>query len=238
VLQGTNVGAQLRKLYDPWQFPEAHILDLYNETYGGSRSNVCAIGIEANAAHTQYLTELNNYFQRKGYQAVVLTNTAASIRSGSATFHFDRGSPVQWGASLAAGSWQISDTSRPNSATVELFDLPAFVADIVRPLVAQVHQETGTRPPVGMKLDVEGEEYALLPGLITSGALCDLDMIYLEEHKEEFRSEAGVAVNMTIAAMEEAFMHMRKANPRCNIRYTHLDDETYLHANTEVPLPP
>lgn len=237
VAQGTNVGVQLRKLYDPWQFPEAKVLGLFNNTYGTDRAQVCALGIEANPVHTPYLKKLNAYFQRKGYQAIVLTEMAASINMRQVTFHMDHGSPVEWGASLAAGSWQRQSKNATNTATVTTIDLPLFVTDVVRPMVRQEHQETGARPPVGMKMDVEGEEYALLPGLITSGALCDLSMIYLETHKLDFRTEQGRAVNLTIPAMEEVFVKMRRANPRCLVDYSHLDDETYLHADAEVPLP-
>jgi hypothetical protein len=87
LLQGTNVGAQLRKLYDPWQFPTAAVLGLFDATYGKNRSGVCAIGIEANPVHTPYLQKLNAYFRTRGYQAIVLTKTAASIRDGKVREH-------------------------------------------------------------------------------------------------------------------------------------------------------
>lgn len=212
------------------------MLGLFNETYGFNHSGVCALGVEANPMHTPYLTKLNAYFKSKGYQALVLTETAASISTGRVAFHLDHGSPVEWGASLAAGSWQGRSNTTSNEATVWTLDLPAFFADVVRPLVTQSQRERGIHVPVGMKMDVEGEEYALLPGLITNGGLCDLSMIYLEPHREEFKSEAGKAVGMNIPAMEQAFAQMRKANSKCTVKYTHLDDESYLHADTEVPL--
>jgi hypothetical protein len=85
-----------------------------------------------------------------------------------------------------------------------------------------------------MKLDVEGEEYALFPGLVVSGALCDLDMLFLEAHREEFRSADGV--NMTIPDMERLFDQMRKGNSHCKVNVTDLDDETYLDGKA-IPLP-
>jgi hypothetical protein len=42
---------------------------------------------------------------------------------------------------------------------------------------------------------------------------------------------------MTIAEMEVAFAKMRRANPRCQVQYSHFDDDSYLHADKEVPLP-
>jgi hypothetical protein len=236
-VQGTNVGVQLRKLYDPWQFPDAPIHKLFNETFGLDHTRICALGVEANPVHTPWLTQLNAYFRHKGYQAIVLTETAASINSGHATFHLDHGSPVEWGASLSFGTWQGHSNETTNEATVTLLDLPGFLADIVRTIITQEVREFGRKPPTAMKLDVEGEEYALLPSMITNGALCDLSMIYMEVHPPKFKSDAGKAVNMDIPEMERVFDAMRKANPRCNLTYSHLDDETYMHADREVPLP-
>lgn len=238
-LQGTNVGAQLRKLYNPSQFPGAPVLDLFDATFGQERSRVCALGVEANPAHTLYLTVLNAYFRRKGYPVLVLTETAASVRSGQATFHQDPGLTHELGASLASGTWQRQTQQQDTEVTVPLFDLPAFMSDVVRPMLLQEQWRSGRKPPVGMKMDVEGEEYALLPALITNGVLCDLSMIYLEPHKKNFRTDAGKAVGMLLPAIEKTFEQMRRANHRCaGLNYTHLDDETYLHADTQVPLPP
>jgi hypothetical protein len=169
-------------LYDPWQFPGAGVLGLFNATYGFPCHGVCAIGFEPNPAHTPYLKKLNAYFQQEGYQAIVLTERAASISTGDATFYMDPGSPVEWGASLAEGPWQSKPAGSTNNATVWTLGFLAFLADILRPLVVQEEQETGKRPPKGMKMDVEGEEQALLPALITNGALCDLSMVALEVH--------------------------------------------------------
>jgi hypothetical protein len=237
-LQGTNVGAQLRKLYNPWQFPGALVLDLFTNTYGHDRSKVRALGIEANPTHTAYLTVLNAFFKRKGYQALVLTETAASTRPGQATFNQDPGLTHELGASLAAGNWQRKTSQRDTQVSVPLFDLPAFLSDVIQPLRLDLLRSTGRRPPLGMKMDVEGEEYALLPALITSGGLCDLDFIYLEPHKKSFRTDTGKAVGMLLPAIEDSFEKLRRANPRCTVHYTHLDDETYLHADTDLPLPP
>lgn len=236
-MQGSNVGVQLRKLYNPWQFPDASVHKLFNETFGFDHAGVCALGIEANPVHTPYLLKLNKYFQQKGYQAIVLTDTAATISTGHATFHLDHGSPVEWGASLSSGAWQGRSKQVANEATVSLFDLPSFMVDIVRPIVTQEERDNSHKPPIGMKLDVEGEEYAILPSIITNGALCDLSMIYMEVHPPHMKSKAGKAVQVDIPEMERVFHAMRAANHRCNVTYTHLDDESYLHADTQVPLP-
>lgn len=101
----------------------------------------------------------------------------------------------------------------------------------------QIEQETGKRPPVGIKLDVEGEEYALVPAMITNGALCDLTMVYMEAHWLYFRSAAGVAVNMTFEEIQTVFDKMRTANPRCGVQLLRMDDEAYYSADKAITLP-
>jgi hypothetical protein len=137
---------QLRKLYDPQQFPGAPVLPTFDKAFGKQRSGVCAIGVEANPHHTPYLTTVNAYFQQRGFQAVILTEVAASIRSGTASFFLDSGSPMEWGASLTKGSWQENNDSESGAtveAQVQLLNLPAFVEGIVRPILQQEYAATG-----------------------------------------------------------------------------------------------
>jgi hypothetical protein len=85
-----------------------------------------------------------------------------------------------------------------------------------------------------MKLDVEGEEYALFPGLMLSGGLCDISVLFLEVHHEAFRSADGA--NMTMQQMEEDFAKMRKANLDCRVEVQNLDDESFLDGKA-IPFP-
>jgi hypothetical protein len=48
---GTNLGVQLRKLYDPQQFPNATVLPVFDKMFGMQRKGVCAVGVEANVHH-------------------------------------------------------------------------------------------------------------------------------------------------------------------------------------------
>jgi hypothetical protein len=136
---------QVRKLYNPQQFPNASVLPIFDRIFGSQRSGVCAVGVEANPHHTPYLEELNSFFHSRGYQAVVLTETAASIKTGSASFFLDFSSanapdpanPTEWAASLQQGDWHRGE------AKVQLLDLPAFVMDVVRPILQQEQQMTG-----------------------------------------------------------------------------------------------
>jgi hypothetical protein len=81
-------------------------------------------------------------------------------------------------------------------------------------------------------------EYALLPALITNGGHCNLSMTYIEVQPPTFRTAQDLLVDLHTAAMENVFAQMRKASPKCTVKLTKLDDETYLHANTDVPAAP
>jgi hypothetical protein len=234
-MQGSNVGVQVRKLYNPEQFPGASVLPIFDRVFGPDRRGVCTIGVEANSMHTPYLSTLNSYFQRKGYQALILTEVAASTTNGKATFHMDHGSPSEWGASLSQGAWQRHDSDTTNEATVDLLDVAGFVAEVVRSVAADIRHATGARLPIAMKLDVEGEEYAILPAMVVTGTLCDLRMVFMEPHAAKFRRKDYTG--MTLEKMERIFAAFRNAAPSCKVEYTHLDDETYLHGD-KVPLPP
>lgn len=145
---GSNVGVQIRKLYDAHQFPKAPVLPVFDKVFGSHRAGVCAVGVEANPHHSTYLQTLNSYFEEQGYQAIILTEVAASIRSGSASFFLDPNSPVEWGASLKSGIWQPKNNGTIK-ADVDLLNLPAWVVDVVRPILQQELQNTGEPPTAG-----------------------------------------------------------------------------------------
>ena len=55
---GSNVGVQVRKLYQPHLYPDAPVLKVFDEAFGANRnlSQVCAVGLEPNPKHTERLT--------------------------------------------------------------------------------------------------------------------------------------------------------------------------------------
>lgn len=98
------------------------------------------------------------------------------------------------------------------------------------------HAVAGTMPPVAMKLDVEGEEYSLVPGLMLSGGLCDLSTVFLEVHPIVMAQDNGRAPQMTMPEVEASFAKLRNASPQCRVQLVNLDDETYLDGKA-IPLP-
>lgn len=230
---GTNVAVQIRKLYDPDKFPGAKIHPLFDAYFGRERSKVCSVGFEPNSAHVPYLESLNDHFQQRGLPGYVFTGVAASSHRGSMSFYTDARSPQdkhEWAASLAA--WHRNESGP--TITVQLVDLQNFMMDFVIPLVTAQRARSGKRVPIVMKMDIEGAEFSVLPAMIVSGALCQIDLIYIEWH-EYLRGRMPDKFNMTRDAMLEAFEAMRRMHPRCNVAFSALDDETYVDG-TAVPL--
>lgn len=86
---GTNVGVQIRKLYEPELYPDAGVLKIFDASFGKSRQNVCAIGIEPNPRHTPRLEAIEAAYRKKGWRVVILTESAASNQEGTLTFKHD-----------------------------------------------------------------------------------------------------------------------------------------------------
>lgn len=229
---GTNVGVQIRKLYEPEKFPGAHVLPIFDKYFGPreNRSKVCAVGFEPNSAHTAYLNKLNAHFKSKSLPAYVFTDVAVSSRRGNTTFFMDPDAPQdkhEWAASLA--------TRSNKSITVQLVDLHNFILEVVVPIARLDHANTGKLPPIIMKMDIEGAEYVVFPAMIVSGALCHLDHIFAEWHGDGMRQAIPGSTNLTKSEILYAFESMRVTNPGCNVVFNDLDDETFVDG-TAIPL--
>ena len=57
---GTNIGIQIRKLYEPHLYKDALILQYFSEIFQNDTSGVCSVGFEANPVHDKYLREFPN----------------------------------------------------------------------------------------------------------------------------------------------------------------------------------
>ena len=104
------------------------------------------------------------------------------------------------------------------------------------PLGNQSHKT----PSVVLKMDIEGSEYVVLPDLIFSGTLCDIDFIFGEFHPSFAPLNFG-GQKISLETEEEA-THYRdllteilSVPTNCKTRFQHIDDESYLHDG--VPLP-
>ena len=94
---GTNIGVQVRKLYEPHRYPLAHTLPLFDAYFGPAnsttadtattavnttapsgvgRGNVCTFAFEPNPRWSSALTQLEQAYKRRGWAVVVFSGTA------------------------------------------------------------------------------------------------------------------------------------------------------------------
>ena len=81
---GSNIGVQVRKLFEPQLYPRAkETLSIFDELFGTARRrDVCALGLEGNARHRARLLEVEEVYSRQGWRTKFLVPTAAAASDG------------------------------------------------------------------------------------------------------------------------------------------------------------
>ena len=95
---GSNIGIQIRKLFEPSRYPDASVHSIFDLNFGtsanrlkeGNQDKVCAIGFEPNFQHTKYLKELEKAYNQCGWKVKIFTETAVSDHNGKTNFYFSR----------------------------------------------------------------------------------------------------------------------------------------------------
>lgn len=216
---GTNIGVQIRKLFEPSRYPMAPVAPIFDDFFGADRKSLalsqslCAIGIEMNPSHSARLSELQrHYTQDCGYMVDIMTETAASTFNGKIDFWTDGDMQhEEWGASVIFPT--RPELQKPPQ-TVSALDLAAFIITELAPYSKKIV----------MKLDVEGAERDLVPRLIMSGALCHLDIVFMEEHMGHF-TESQKNIFLQGKALFPDFARVAG----CKVQLSMLDDESFLH---------
>lgn len=202
---GTNIGVQIRKLYEPHLYPEASVLPLFREVFGNHTHEVCSIGFEANPLHSSYLKEFEAYCLKRQWRVKIFTSTAVSIVNSNLTLYTEPGNEKnnQWGASLE----QISYIGKSN-VTVPSIDIISWFQSVV--LQRQYAENRPTK--IMMKSDMEGHDQTVLAAFIFRGVYCSVDLIYGEHLSEEFRNAIEVLL---------------KSSKACPTKLVYMDDEFY-----------
>jgi len=101
---------------------------------------------------------------------------------------------------------------------------------------------TKIKPPVvGMKMDIEGSEYIVLPDLILTGSICHFDFVFGEFHSgfAPIQPSPGHRVPLnTLKELQEyewAITKIIESSRNCNVRWLTIDDESYLHDGQPLP---
>ena len=166
-----------------------------------------------NPSHTMRLASLEKHYRDVcGYSVRFFKETAASTHDGMIEFWTD-GDELhnEWGASTVVQR-ASSLSSAKNKKLSHALDLVGFILNEIKPFASVVV----------MKMDIEGSEHEILPQLLIKGALCDIDLIFIEYHPLVLSSSQNILlwhVNSVINA----------EIPGCKVKLNYLDDESFLH---------
>jgi len=184
---GSNLGVQVRKLFEPQKYPHAPMLPLFTKYFGdriertAASSGLCALGLEPNPEHLQHLVELEDSYAEQGWHVHFYPMAAwgwESFMAFNTTGHRDDveasaaddddGIDASYGAHVS----RLIPSRLDASQVVRTVNLVDFIRSLPEGAVR------------AMKLDVEGAEYEILPRLIDDGVLCQsvLQGVLLEVH--------------------------------------------------------
>jgi FkbM family methyltransferase len=219
---GTNVGVQIRKVYEPQLFPNAMVLPFFDAFFGDPglrRASVCSVGFEPNPRLAPRLQAIEAAYNAHGWRTRMFTRTGVSDEDGWSVFHSDNAiAQNEIGSFLEAKAAITADT--PGATRV--VGIPAFVRDEVLKRQVPDRVDVGRPPRMVMKVDVEGWDGRVIAGLMRAGVLCKFDYIYVEHMLPE-----------TAAAYSVVLKELG-----CPTIIQILDDETYGEGGQPLPPPP
>jgi hypothetical protein len=210
---GTNIGVQIRKLYQPEHYPDAPVLPIFDKYFQAGperRANprLCAIGFELNPSHTQRLKTLETDYNKCGFKTKIYTETAVATHDGNTSFWTDNEtSMMEWGASTVR-QWPGQTPIQVNA-----INIGKFISENILPYAQTIVA----------KLDIEGEELNVLPNLLEHGVLCKFNFLFLETHERMMNP-------MDAQKFTEFYhqLHSKLKTQQCKVEISNLDDETYL----------
>ena len=252
---GSNIGVQIRKVYEPDFYPEAPIRPYFEKYFGSvkeGRKEGCSVGFEPNMAHTERLLSLQDVYRKVGYPVVIFTDTAVDRYNGITKLVRDEadGAHKEWADGVFNWRDYSSDELGKHSYSVLSIDLSEFIHSVYKEwntinfqnLTAMSHEGEVSHAKKGTivaKFDIEGIELRLLPHLLAHGALCMIDYSYVEWHtfhmskvvKSSWPGFPGLELETMINWIMQETDH-------CNSVIQTMDDEAYNQDGFPFPTVP
>jgi len=193
---GSNRGLQIRKLYEPYLFPLAPILPLYQKYFGAPETRnlqeLCTVAFEPNPQHTNHLKSLAANYSTCGIRVLAFTETGVSEKDAVGSFApdltFMEMDIVHGMTARFLPSEQTLVNLKETHALggsevvpIKMMRVAKFITDVVAtrklPLSAQV-----TKPRVVVKCDIEGGELGVVADMVVTGAMEVVDNLHMEWH--------------------------------------------------------
>ena len=243
---GTNVGVQIRKLYQAEKYPGASALPVFDQYFGtGRRCNVCSIGFEPNPSHRKHLYALQKRFNNAGIGVLIFFGAANTytgiLEFGTKNKKIDKNQ--DWGGSVVQAS--NSKLRQSYFRSVRSID----VARIIRILDSHLRSRGSSSRGSGkivMKSDIEGSEFTVFPHLLLTHTICSIDFLFAEWHERYFRphettlkrnlDRVGDWETYNYTVNMKTFFNLRfsqQFSKNCPTVFSDIDDETYRNDKTE-----
>ena len=251
---GSNIGIQVRKLYEPKLYPDAYVHEIFDSHFGSleerfheNNQTVCAVGFEPNPHHTKYLKEVESSYNKCGWRVKFFTETAVSDQNGVTQFYTDEAiKNLEWGGGILPPDINniavhtVNGTKIKNSINVMLIRLSDFLKNVVGTREIPESGISEILPPkVAMKMDVEGSEVDVVPDLIFTGGLQYINTIMVECHerleKLPERKLAQHQLEKIIETLSEYSQNMKGNGGRFDFQLVNLDDESYGTSKLDLP---
>jgi len=180
---GSNIGVNVRKLYEPEKYPGAKLLPVLQQKFGdpekrrssGKTNGICALGFEPNPQHFEHLKKLESAYTDEGYHVHFypfaawrddgfMSLNTTSKRAANSEDKNTQGAHLSMKSRMWPGSKDIM---------VRTADLSAFAKSL---------------PPSSIQLmlmDIEGSEYETLAQMMQKNVLCQktVNTALIEAHE-------------------------------------------------------
>ena len=254
---GTNIGVQIRKLFEPEKYPKAYVHPIFDSKFGNiterlkftpdGGNTVCAVGFEPNPHHTSYLKEVESSYSKCGWRVKIMTETAASDKNGRTTFYSDESyKNMEWGGGVLPPHINSIAVEQKDNTAMQDFTNVALVrlSDFLKHTVATrklpfVPPSNSISPNVVMKMDIEGSEVDVIPDLLFTGGLQFINNIVVEWHErlEKIinRRNAQQQLKLVIQTLSKYSETMKNHGAKFDFNLINLDDETYYTSKFDLP---
>ena len=219
---GTNIGVQIRKVFEPHLYAGAAILPRFDTYLGTHRKDtVCVFGFEPNPTHKSVLKELQDTYRALGYRVFILPCAVSNIH-GIMPFarQPSRAKDKELGARLGTEGEPGYDKVIVNVTVIDFAEF--FSQEIKGRLIPDDGLHHTRKPTVIAKTDVEGHEGVVWGHMLATGLICDIDYVYYEH-----------SMNWLVTALKP--IAQRAA---CPIKFERMDDESFNTDKIELPALP
>jgi len=239
---GSNRGLQIRKLYEPHTFPLAPIQPLYQRFFGSSEDRnlqeICSVSVEPNSKHAAHLKKLSEAYATCGIKVLVYEAGVGhkDMKLRFAPFNSLLGHEVghDGSARLIHDDESVEDFTETHFhdnvevEEVEVMRFARFITDVVAKRKLPISAEVVT-PRVVIKADIEGAELKIIPDMLITGALDNVDNLHMEWHGEaSYRQGREPAMISKLAPAITAIADLSKREGiEHQLEVEEMDDETY-----------